>query len=144
MVTLFLARRFLSPWWWGDTFHRNVGSYKSHTAYHPRRRHPSFIFWVSISQKTTFFIVTAMKTTNLTLHGLSPLCVHLQSQRKDHIYWRPTRPHLKRRLHHEISEYRDTRLRASHDTNDRITRLRGGGGNALNCSDLSSPSKRHR
>jgi hypothetical protein len=36
----------------GDTFTRNVGTYKSHTAYHP---------------EDAFFIVTAVTTSNLTL-----------------------------------------------------------------------------
>jgi hypothetical protein len=36
----------------GDTFLRNIGSYKSHRAL--------------TSEKTAFFIVTAVKTSNLT------------------------------------------------------------------------------
>jgi hypothetical protein len=32
LLTLFLARRFLSPRWWRRYFLRKVGSYKSHTA----------------------------------------------------------------------------------------------------------------
>jgi hypothetical protein len=39
LLMTFLARRFLSPWWWSDMFFRNVGSYKSHTAWNPGRRH---------------------------------------------------------------------------------------------------------
>jgi hypothetical protein len=46
LLTLFLARRFLSSWWRSDTFLWNVGSYKSHTAWHPRRRHS---LWYCVS-----------------------------------------------------------------------------------------------
>jgi hypothetical protein len=35
LLPLFLARRFWSPWW----LRRYVGSYKKHTASHPRRQH---------------------------------------------------------------------------------------------------------
>jgi hypothetical protein len=49
------------------------GSYKSHTAEHAGRRHSSWFYITRdgillgfISQKTEFFIVTAVKTSNLT------------------------------------------------------------------------------
>jgi hypothetical protein len=56
LLTLFLARRFLSPWWW----RRYVP---------PKRRFLQGPHSVT-SQKTVFFIVTAVKASNLTLNKL--------------------------------------------------------------------------
>jgi hypothetical protein len=38
---LFLVHRLLLPWWWRRYVPPNVISYKSHTVWHPRRRHSS-------------------------------------------------------------------------------------------------------
>jgi hypothetical protein len=46
-ITLFLARRYLSPWlrWW--YFPPKFGYYKSNTASHHRRRHSSYFIHIS-------------------------------------------------------------------------------------------------
>jgi hypothetical protein len=44
MTNLFLARWFFSPDDGGDTYLRNVGSCKSHTASHPRRRRSFYCY----------------------------------------------------------------------------------------------------
>jgi hypothetical protein len=52
LLTLFLARRFLSSWWWRRYLHRK----------RPFLQQPHGV----TSQKTAFFIATAVKTSNLT------------------------------------------------------------------------------
>jgi hypothetical protein len=73
MLTLFLAHRFLSPWWW-----RRYIPLKRWFLHEPHS---------TTSRKMTFFIVTAMNTSNLTslpgTAGYSP-CKHdlLKTERK--------------------------------------------------------------